>query len=577
LSVRIVSRTWTVKGRSRNMPRIHVNRAAPPILPALIVACACQIAFAQRVGPPRPPIPLEILQPRIATGTAIIGGHVLDAVRGTPLRGVDIEARRGDGPNFQSTVTDGEGRFELRDLPAGAWSVNASKAGFITQQSGQRGPLQPARPTQIVDGQRYMLDFALVRGSAITGRISDDFGDPVAGAHVEVFRSRMVRGRRLATSMGVTDQTDDMGAFRLHSLPAGDYYIAAKLRAASPDEPGVTAVAGLPTYFPGTPSLSDGQRVSLGAGEERTGISFPVVSTRPVRVSGVVVNSSGTPAQDASVELLSAADMAVVGRPFGNFGLTQEGGRFTILSVPPGSYALTARVTRGAITETAFVPVSVGDDDMTGITVATNRGAIVSGSVVAIPGATLPPSLRIGISARSIRIPTEVKTAAVERGGTAFTLSELSGPTAFEVDAPTGWMLKGIELNGVEMTDLPIDFPTAGRMTGKITLTNRVTEISGTVMAGRATDMTVIVFPADTAKWSYPTRYVRTVRPDAGGRFRISALPPEAQYLAIAVESQDEDELKDPDVLGRMRSGATQFSLAEGEKKAIEFSAMGRQ
>ena len=115
------------------------------------------------------------------------------------------------------------------------------------------------------------------------------------------------------------------------------------------------------------------------------------------------------------------------------------------------------------------------------------------------------------------------------------------------------------------------------RMTGKITLTNRVTEISGTVMADRARDMTVIVFPADTAKWSYPTRYVRPVRPDAGGRFRISALPPEAQYLAIAVESQDEDELKDPDVLGRMRSGATQFSLAEGEKKAIELSAMGRQ
>ena len=48
--------------------------------------------------------------------------------------------------------TDGQGRFELRDLPAGTWEVTASKAGFVPLRFGQRRPLEagPASnaPTQ---------------------------------------------------------------------------------------------------------------------------------------------------------------------------------------------------------------------------------------------------------------------------------------------------------------------------------------------------------------------------------------------------------------------------------------------
>ena len=47
------------------------------------------------------------------------------------------------------------------------------------------------------DGQQLAsANFALARGGAITGRVFDDFGDPVANARVQVLRSQIVEGRR---------------------------------------------------------------------------------------------------------------------------------------------------------------------------------------------------------------------------------------------------------------------------------------------------------------------------------------------------------------------------------------------
>ena len=562
-------------------PLIAGGRAAPLILGGLLIAMVGHVAVPRALvgAAQRSPV-LGSPQSTAATGTASITGQVLDAATALPLRAVDIEARSAGGAHFLSTLTDADGRFEIRNLGAGGWSVIASKAGFITQQSGQRGPLQLARPTRIEDGQSYTLDFAMVKGSAITGLISDQFGDPVAAARVELFRSRMIRGRRQASSVGYIDRTDDTGAFRLHSLPAGDYYVAASIREGSPDEPGLLANAGLPTYFPGTPSVTDAQRINLGPGEERPGISFSVVTARPVRVSGVVVDSGGTPAQDASVELLNAGDLSVVGRPFGNFGLSQEGGRFTFLNVSPGSYAIVARVTRKASAdpETAFVPVSVGSDDVSGISVATNVGVTVSGTVVAIPGSALPQPLGVEVSARSLRAATETRTASFDRGGAAFTLRGLWGPYAFDVEPPSGWMLKAIELNGMDITDTPLDFPAGGRVVARVVLTNRVSNVVGTVTSDRGsmTDTRIVVFPADAARWTYRSRFIRVVQPDARGQFRVPLLPPERQYLALAVEPWDDDELQDPEFLEHMRSRATPFSLDEGEQKTIVLAVVER-
>ena len=68
-------------------------------------------------------------------GTAVIRGRILAADTSTPIRRAQVRASTGGSNRGARLVsTDAEGRFELRDLPAGRWDVTASKAGYVTLQ-----------------------------------------------------------------------------------------------------------------------------------------------------------------------------------------------------------------------------------------------------------------------------------------------------------------------------------------------------------------------------------------------------------------------------------------------------------
>jgi hypothetical protein len=72
-------------------------------------------------------------------------------------------------------------------LPAGRYQLTAAKGGFVTLQHGQRRPLEPGRPLLLANGQTLIdVNFALPRGSVITGRVLDPFGDTVTGASAQV-------------------------------------------------------------------------------------------------------------------------------------------------------------------------------------------------------------------------------------------------------------------------------------------------------------------------------------------------------------------------------------------------------
>ena len=94
----------------------------------------------------------------------------------------------------------------------------------------------------------------------------DEFGEPVTAARVAVLRPRMVNRRRYLEPVGDGDQTDDTGAFRLHSLPAGEYYVTASARLAPPDSVVQTTLS--PTYYPGTADFSAAQKVRVTPGAD---------------------------------------------------------------------------------------------------------------------------------------------------------------------------------------------------------------------------------------------------------------------------------------------------------------------
>ena len=115
----------------------------------------------------------------------------------------------------QPVFTDQEGRFEIA-VPARSFTVRVSKPGFAPRQ------IQSA----LVSDEP--LDIRLPRGAAINGRVIDNTGMPVIDARVTLRTSRPPP--RDTVAIDVVVRTDDLGEFRIGSLPAGSYEVGVPQR-----------------------------------------------------------------------------------------------------------------------------------------------------------------------------------------------------------------------------------------------------------------------------------------------------------------------------------------------------------
>src|SRR4051812_13622832 len=168
-----------------------------------------------------------------ATGTAVMRGRIISAT-GSPLRRAQVNVSSttpaANTLARRSVTTDGEGRWEITDLPAGRYTLSASKAGYVTMSYGQRRPFEPGKQVVIEDSQKLeQLDLTLQRGGVVAGRVTDEFGEPVASIGVQAMRytySDDGQRRLTAVSSGLTD---DLGQFRVFGLMPGEYIVSAAM------------------------------------------------------------------------------------------------------------------------------------------------------------------------------------------------------------------------------------------------------------------------------------------------------------------------------------------------------------
>lgn len=514
-------------------------------------------------------------------GTSAIRGLVTAADSSTPLRRAQVSAVAADIRASRAATTDGNGRFELLDLPAGRWTLTASKGGFVSQQYGQRRSFESVEPIDLGEGARFTANFRLARGGVITGRISDEYGDALTGARVEVLRSQMTQGRRRLTPVSMTSQTDDTGAFRVFGLAPGEYYVAARMQPTPPDSRDAGPVTFAPTYFPGTGNVAEAQPIKIEAATEQSGINFTLVPVRSVRVSGTAVDSSGAPVQ-AMVSLTTTSPTQ------GSFGISANGrarpdGTFTISNVSPGDYTLDATTARGgaanAAPEVASLPLTVGSEDVNGISVVTSKGATIRGAVSTDGGARLAVGIQASVqSVGGGGLRGNGFVAQVSNTGT-FEVAGLAGSYVLRIDrVPDGWTVKSITLNGRDAMDVPFDVRGSDQLVARVVLTDRINEVTGTVRSGdqAVTSASVVVFPENPALWPFPSRRVRTTRVDSTGLFRIRGLPAGERYLAVAVDYLEQGEFQDPDFLQSMKARATAITLGDAETKNIELPLVER-
>jgi hypothetical protein len=560
-------------------------RTLPVLVAALLAAPsgwtsgpAAQVAAPGQVTPPRAAGPA----PATATGTAVIRGTVVAMDTGTPLRRVQITAfgstQEAGGPRV--TNTDEQGRYELRELTAGRYTVSARKAGFVALQYGQRRPSERGTPVELADGETIeRVTIALPRGSVVTGRIADDAGEPLAGAQVQVMRYQFTPGGRRLMPAGMNDRTDDTGAFRLYGLPPGEYYISARPEDQSMMMPGARAAGDsdqgyAPTYYPGTPSIADAERITLGVGQEVAGISFALTPTRLSRVSGRVI---GWPGRGMGFISVTPEDGTMLNGMLPS-GRVQPEGDFEVRGIPPGRYVLQVQP-RGPRDEDVLVgttSLTVAGTDVSNVTIAMQRPGRIRGRVDfegGVPSTIRPSQVQVYLQPLDPG-PRAFFTGPPEMADDfTFTARVPLGPVLVRAGI-AGWYLKAVEADGQDATDTALNAAPGAEIDGvRVLLTQTVTTLTGSVRNDRGDailDAVVVVFPDDEARWTFGSRFIRSTRPDTEGRYEFTALPPSNGYRIAAVPALEDGQVFDPDFLGSIRDRAERLALAEGETKAIE-------
>jgi hypothetical protein len=544
--------------------------------------------------------------PELPMGTAVIRGRVVSATTGTALRRasiVAVQVNEGGREAGRNAQTDDSGAFEFRDLPAGRWTLRASKTGYIEQQFGQRSAFATTDPIVLTDGQQFVADFRLSRGGAIAGRVLDEFGEPLAGANVTALRIQNTAQGVRTTRTGTSVPSDDNGAYRIYNLPPGQYYVSvndpsARMVAISPDgnaavrieaetivsaarvvlTSGESRTSYAPTYYPGTVTIADAQRITLGLGEEQPGVNLSIIPARAARIAGRVMGSNGQPIR-ATVSLQSRLGQAF--GPSGGRNGSGTDGTFTLTNIPPGSYVLNVLGPNvgAAPPEVASIPIVVDGSDITGLTIVTGSGAAIQGTIVTDNGMKLPDArIRVTAVAAASSQASFTPQVGVNSNGT-FELAGLLGVYTFRFESlPAGWTVKSITANGIDISDTPAEFRPADRVSMRIELTDRVTQVTGTVRSDRPVKgATVVIFADDPTKWTGTSRFVKTARLAETGQFTVSGLPPHQRYLAIAVDFIEPDEPQNPDFLQRAKAtAATSFSLSAGDQKVVELPLVVR-
>ena len=523
---------------------------------------------AQQQPPQRPGLPTAAASTAIPPDEGVVQGRIVDDRSGRPIAKAVVSLSSSDGQKV--AVTGPDGRYELRGLAPGTYQVYMRADGYVEGQYGQRQPEEAGRGVEVVGARlTRAINVRLRRAGAIGGRIFSRSGEGFPRVEIQLVTEGYGGGHAA--------QTDDEGMFRVGDLPPGRYYVRAHTgRTNQPSGTGPDEVYA-PTFFPNATRIEDALPIFVSAGQEVAGVDFALVTVATFTVTGSVVGTTGRLGDQA----------AVMFHREGAFSLNppvpvSPDGRFSISDLLPGDYVLRAldpaNPHPGRAQEGTRVSV---DQDVSDLLLLLPRGAQIAGRIMgdrARPLGFDPSTLRLAIEMRpgDGRTMTSGGTAATrpDRDGT-FVIDGVGGPTILRVEGlPPGWSVKAIRLDGTDITYDATDFGEGQRRQVEIVLTDEViptTAVFGSVTddRGRAvSDYAVVIFPQNRDRLRPPSPFVRSVRAEQNGAYRIETLPP-ADYLAIAVESLPAYAWRDPDVLERLWPRATPFRLDEGEHQVL--------
>jgi hypothetical protein len=384
-------------------------------------------------------------------------------------------------------------------------------------------------------------------------------------------------------------------------------------------QPGVDATGHMFVYpatlYPSATAGSKGSVVTVKSGEERSGIDIALRPVKTSSVSGTVLGPGG-PASFVAVNLVPtdnsvALSRAVIGQVS---TMTDARGTFTFVAVPAGDYVLkclqvpalpsppmvmssvqmadgstrmTASSTGSPVTPplppdpTLFVeqPVSVGAKDISGLAVTLRAGARISGHV-RFAGGLKPPtpqetqSVSLSLSSASPvgSLFGRTPRVRVDANGEITSQGFAQGEYTINVfGAPQGWALQSITVDGVDVTQQPLEIGVSDVAGMIVTFTDTPADLTGAVTnrdGSPAKEAAVIAFPADEPiahDYGLNPRRVVSTRVVTSGAFALRNLPP-GDYQVVAVDDIAKAFDLTPEFIQSIAGRATRVKISPGAK-----------
>lgn len=311
-------------------------------------------------------------------GGAVRGAQVAVVREGMGMMAMFMPMAQGDKLPAPDPValTGDDGTFVLDGMPAGKVKLRVSKVGFL---DGTAGPLT-VLAGETLDG----VDFVLAKESALTGRVVDAAGKPVAEAMVGVDSPAEGMMGMAAQFMGgswKTARTDADGRYRVSGATEGDHKVYVEAAGYLKQN----AQATLP------PEGALNMDFTLPPGHE---------------IGGTVMRPDGTPVAGATVRISAAANeganpfAAMLGGGTVGRATSGEDGRFSAKGLPEGPYTITAKAPEFLDAEAANVQPGAMDLMLRLGAAATIRGRVVAAADgTTVGGATVFYKSRSGGSA----------------------------------------------------------------------------------------------------------------------------------------------------------------------------------
>ena len=526
-----------------------------------------------------------------STAQATVEGIVTRDPDGTPIKKALIELiaeNQSEGGDY-TAVTGTDGAFRIENVVPGRYHLFAERTGLLDSDR-ERGRSE-GRMLTITAGQEVKdIHIRLQAAAVVRGRVTDEDGDPLANAEVTVFRQTFIGGHNRWEQAGA-ERTNDLGEYRVASLPAGNFYISVnpppdfrsliEAAGAAAHEDKAASTTYQTTYYPGTADRSQASPVQLRPGDD-----FPAdftLTPRPsLTIRGAVVN---VPPRSSASIMLQSRDFSVVMTG----AEIHKDGTFVFHDVSPGNYTIMASVEGSAVPMTARQSLQVGSTNVEGVRLSPQPGATVSGRLRFENKSPVrfDPE-RIFLTLQMADAAEENDTEQVFRGSFS-NITHVAPDGSFQwTDVPAGnyyvqiagdgelnggWYVKSVASGGRDLNDSGITV-NGGSVSVELVASANGGVTDGVVVdaKGEAFANAVVVAVPEARLRGRIDNYRKTVS-DQTGHFSLRGLRP-GDYTIFAWASVEGEAYYNPDFLKTFDGQGNTVHVSEGDHKSMQLQVI---